>query len=345
MLLVASDLDRSISAQIWLAGSLSARSWSHAVPAALCLALIAPIALLYAQRLALLEMGDDAARQLGVSVERTRLAMVMTAVGLTAMATAATGPIAFIALAGPQLARRLCRSAGVPLLPGAAMGAVLLLAADLISQRFPSGLNLPIGSTTGMLGGAYLLWRLTRDAKVRAAIIEEGLREAGCEQLIRLSGTTGLVAAIEVHDPDVVVIDLEDPSRDALADMFLVSRHVRRPITMFVDQSDSASIEAAVEAGVSAYIVDGLKKERMRPILQTCISRFNAFRKLREELDEARSQLEDRKTIDRAKAIVMRLKGLSEEDAYALMRRTAMNEKRKLVDIARSLITAAEMLK
>jgi response regulator NasT len=181
--------------------------------------------------------------------------------------------------------------------------------------------------------------------QVRAAVIEEGLREAGYDQLVRISATTGLVAAIEAHDPDVVVIDLEDPSRDALADMFLVSRHVRRPITMFVDQSDSASIEAAVEAGVSAYIVDGLKKERMRPILQTCISRFNAFRKLREELDEARSQLEDRKTIDRAKGIVMRLKNLSEDEAYALMRRTAMNEKRRLVDIARSLITAAEMLK
>ncbi|MFC5419521.1 FecCD family ABC transporter permease [Bosea eneae] len=166
MLLVASDLDRSISAQIWLAGSLSARSWSHAVPAALGLALIIPVALLYARRLALLEMGDDAARQLGIPVERTRLAMVMTAVGLTALATAATGPIAFIALAGPQLARRLCRSPDVPLLSGAAMGAVLLLAADLISQRFPSGLNLPIGLTTGLLGGAYLLWRLARDAKV-----------------------------------------------------------------------------------------------------------------------------------------------------------------------------------
>jgi response regulator NasT len=181
--------------------------------------------------------------------------------------------------------------------------------------------------------------------QIRAAIIEEGLREAGYDQLIRVTATTGLVAAIETHDPDVVVIDLEDPSRDALADMFLVSRHVRRPITMFVDQSDLASIEAAVEAGVSAYIVDGLKKERMQPILQTCISRFNAFRKLREELEEARSQLEDRKIIDRAKGIVMRLKGLSEDEAYALMRRTAMNEKRKLVDIAHSLITAAEMLK
>ncbi|MGO4666065.1 ANTAR domain-containing response regulator [Bosea sp. 2RAB26] len=180
---------------------------------------------------------------------------------------------------------------------------------------------------------------------VRAAIIDEGLREAGFTDLVRMDATHGLVAAIEAHDPDVVVIDLEDPSRDALADMFLVSQHVKRPITMFVDQSDAASIEAAVEAGVSAYIVDGLKKERLKPILQTCISRFNAFRKLREELDEVRSQLDDRKLIDRAKGIVMRLKELPEEEAYALMRRTAMNEKRKLVEIARSIITAAEVLK
>lgn len=180
---------------------------------------------------------------------------------------------------------------------------------------------------------------------LRAAIIEEGLREAGHREIVVVRATNGLVAEIERHDPDVVVIDLEDPSRDALADMFLVSSHVRRPITMFVDQSDSASIEAAVEAGVSAYIVDGLRKERMQPILQTCISRFNAFRKLREELDEARSQLEDRKLVDKAKGIVMRLKSLSEDEAYALMRRSAMNEKRKLVDIARSIITAAEVLK
>jgi iron complex transport system permease protein len=166
MLLVASDLDRSIAAQIWLAGSLTARSWSHAAPAALGLVLIVPVALLHARRLALLEMGDEAASQLGVPVERTRLAMVMTAVGLTAMATAAAGPIAFIALAGPQLARRLCRSPEVPLLPGAAMGAVLLLAADLVSQRVPTGLNLPIGLTTGLLGGIYLLWRLARDERV-----------------------------------------------------------------------------------------------------------------------------------------------------------------------------------
>jgi two-component system, response regulator / RNA-binding antiterminator len=199
-----------------------------------------------------------------------------------------------------------------------------------------------LGRSKGMVRNLRIL--IVDANQVRAAIIEEGLREAGYHELIRVSGTTGLVAAIEWHDPDVVVVDLENPSRDALADMFLVSRHVKRPITMFVDQSDAASIEEAVEAGVSAYIVDGLKKERLKPILQTCISRFNAFSRLQQELDEARSQLDDRKTIDRAKGIVMRLKGLSEEEAYALLRKTAMNEKRKLVDIARSIITAAEVL-
>ena len=180
--------------------------------------------------------------------------------------------------------------------------------------------------------------------QVRAAIIEEGLREAGYRQLIRLSATTGLVAAIETHDPDVVVIDLEDPSRDALADMFLVSRHVRRPITMFVDQSDKAATEAAIDAGVSAYVVDGLRKERVRPILDMAISRFNAFHRLREELDRTRQALEDRKTIDKAKGILMKRRGISEEEAYALLRKTAMNQNRKLADVAQSLVTAADLL-
>jgi len=211
-------------------------------------------------------------------------------------------------------------------------------------QASDSCVPFDLGSFVGLMKQGLRI--LIVDANpLRSAIIEEGLRESGLTDLVRIGATNGLVAEIERHDPDVVVIDLEDPSRDALADMFLVSRHVKRPITMFVDQSDSASIEAAVEAGVSAYIVDGLKKERMQAILQTCVSRFNAFRKLREELDEARSQLEERKVVDKAKGIVMRLKGLSEDEAYALMRKTAMNEKRKIADIARSIITAAEVLK
>lgn len=166
VLLVMGDLDQAMSAQLWLAGSLNTRTWSHVAPAALGFAVILPVAILHARRLDLLEMGDDAASQLGVRTERTRLVMVMAAVGLTAIATAAAGPIAFIALAAPQLARRLTRSPDVPLAAGAAMGAVLLLAADLVSQRLPFNATMPIGLTTGMLGGLYLLWLLTRSRKV-----------------------------------------------------------------------------------------------------------------------------------------------------------------------------------
>lgn len=166
VLLVAGDLDRAVSAQIWLAGSLTARSWSHAVPTAAALVLIMPIALRYGARLSLLEMGDETATQLGVPVERTRLAMVITAVALTATATAAAGPIAFVALAAPQLARRLGRSPEVPLVAAALIGAALLLLADLISQRFPLNLDMPIGLTTGLVGGLYLLWLLGSSRKV-----------------------------------------------------------------------------------------------------------------------------------------------------------------------------------
>jgi response regulator NasT len=100
-----------------------------------------------------------------------------------------------------------------------------------------------------------------------------------------------------------------------------------------------------VDAGVSAYIVDGLKKERVKHILDLCISRFNVFSRLQDELDRTKSALEARKVIDRAKGILMKAKGLSEEDAYALLRKTAMNEKRKIADVAQSVITAAELFK
>jgi response regulator NasT len=162
------------------------------------------------------------------------------------------------------------------------------------------------------------------ESPIRAAILEEGLREAGFTGVVHVS---------------------ENPSRDVLEQMFQVSRAVRRPIAMFVDQSDAASIQASVEAGVSAYIVDGLKKERIKPILDLCISRFNAFSKLQDELERAKSALEDRKVIDRAKGILMKMKGFTEEEAYVLLRSTAMREKKKIGEIAQSILTASEMLK
>jgi two-component system, response regulator / RNA-binding antiterminator len=183
------------------------------------------------------------------------------------------------------------------------------------------------------------------ESPIRAAILQEGLREAGFTQVVHISEMQSLLARIYAVDPDVILIDLENPSRDVLEAMFQVSRAVRRPIAMFVDQSDSASIQASVEAGVSAYIVDGLKKERIKPILDLCVSRFNAFAKLQEELERTKSQLEDRKIIEKAKGILMKVKGLTEDEAYVLLRSTAMREKKKIGEIAQSIITASEMLK
>lgn len=183
------------------------------------------------------------------------------------------------------------------------------------------------------------------ESPVRSAIIEEGLREAGFTQVTRIDEMTNLLARTYAIDPDVIIIDLENPSRDVLEQMFQVSRVVKRPIAMFVDQSDAASIQASVDAGVSAYIVDGLKKERVKNILDLCISRFNAFSRLQSELDQAKTALEERKVIDRAKGLLMKAKNLTEEEAYALLRKTAMNEKKKIAEIAQSVIMASEMFK
>jgi len=183
------------------------------------------------------------------------------------------------------------------------------------------------------------------ESPIRAAILLEGLREAGFTEVVHISEMQSLLARIYALDPDIIVIDLENPSRDSLEQMFQVSRAVRRPIAMFVDQSDAASIQASVDAGVSAYIVDGLKKERIKSIVDLCVSRFNAFAKLQDELDRTKNALEERKVIDRAKGILMKLKGLTEEEAYVLMRSTAMREKKKIGEIAQSILTASELLK
>ncbi|UDQ91428.1 ANTAR domain-containing protein [Xanthobacter autotrophicus] len=183
------------------------------------------------------------------------------------------------------------------------------------------------------------------ESDVRATILEEGLKEAGFETVLRITGRNNLLERIYAIDPDVILIDLEDPSRDTIEQMFQVSREVKRPVAMFVDQTDSKTIEDAIEAGVASYVVDGLRKERVKPILETTISRFRAFARLKAELEEAKTQLEERKAIDRAKMLLMKMKGIDEEAAYHLLRRTAMNEKKRIVDIAQSIITAAELLR
>jgi response regulator NasT len=180
---------------------------------------------------------------------------------------------------------------------------------------------------------------------MRASILEEGLREAGCARVTVVRDMQNLMRRIVDNDPDVIFIDLENPNRDVLEQMFQVSRCVRRPIAMFVDRSDTDMIAAPVDARVGAYVVDGLKKERNKTVLDTAVSRYHAFSKLRDELDRARAALDERKLIDRAKGILMKEKSMTEEAAYALLRKAAMNENRRLSEVAQSVVTAARLFK
>ena len=158
-LITRATRDDAFIAAHWMIGSVNGRGWEHVWPVAAALAVLVPAALVLSRPLTMLELGDDAARALGVSAERSRLALVFVAVGLTAVATASTGPIAFVALAAPQLARRLTRAAAPGLVPAALMGALLLAASDLAAQRLLS-VDLPVGIMTGAVGGIYLGWLL-----------------------------------------------------------------------------------------------------------------------------------------------------------------------------------------
>ena len=166
ILLARSDLDLASRAQVWLAGSLSARTWEHASISAAGVLVLLPVLVAFARRLSVMEMGDDQAEGLGVGTERTRLIVMVVGVVLAASAVAAAGPIAFVALAAPQIVRRLTEVAGVQVLTSALIGALLLVAADLLSMVLPSRLTMPVGLVTGVIGGVYLLWVLSAQENV-----------------------------------------------------------------------------------------------------------------------------------------------------------------------------------
>ncbi|MEP0520199.1 MAG: ANTAR domain-containing protein [Hyphomicrobiales bacterium] len=178
----------------------------------------------------------------------------------------------------------------------------------------------------------------------RASIIEAGLRTAGHTRVTVFDSVNGIAAKIATLVPDVIVIDLENPNRDMLENIFQLTRAVKRPIAMFVDRSDNETMQSAIDAGVSAYVVDGLRQERVKNILDMAISRFNAYSRLERELEEARGALEGRKIVDQAKGLIMQSRGLSEDAAYKLLRSTAMNQNRKIVDVAESLVMSVSLL-
>ncbi|WP_208349930.1 ANTAR domain-containing response regulator [Pseudaestuariivita rosea] len=179
----------------------------------------------------------------------------------------------------------------------------------------------------------------------RAKEITDGLRDSGWPDIQVIGETNALARNLADLDPDLVLIDLANPSRDALETLSIASGAKQRPVAMFVDHSDDELTRAAIAAGLSAYVVDGLKKDRIKPVLETAIARFQMVSQMRAELDAAKAALSERKTIDRAKGLLMQARGLSEDEAYGLLRKTAMDQGRKLIDIAEALVTASDLLK
>jgi two-component system, response regulator / RNA-binding antiterminator len=182
------------------------------------------------------------------------------------------------------------------------------------------------------------------ESATRAAVIHEGLSALDDCEIFVVTERRGLVARIGEIAPDIVLMDLGNPSRDVLEEYFAVSRALDRPIAMFVDDSDDEAIAAAIDAGVSSYVVDGMAPHRIRPILDLAVRRFNAFARLQSDLAEAQGKLAERDCVDRAKRILMDNRGITEPQAYAELRKTAMNQGRRIAEIAEAVVTAHQLL-
>ena len=178
----------------------------------------------------------------------------------------------------------------------------------------------------------------------RAALLERALTDAGYEIIARVEHGVNLLERVNEVKPDVIIIDMEMPDRDTLEQLYTINQDQPRPIVMFADNSESDVIEAAVKAGVSAYVVDGLNTERVKPIMDVAIARFREFQALREELEQTKSTLADRKVIDKAKGIIMKQRGMDEAEAYKSLRKMAMDSNKQISEIAKDVIAIAELL-
>lgn len=179
----------------------------------------------------------------------------------------------------------------------------------------------------------------------RARMIVDGLCDAGDFTITVLGDEMSLNQRLTDLNPDVVLVDIANPNRDTLESLSVASGANTRPVAMFVDRSDPELTKAAIDAGLSAYVVDGLTKTRIKPVIDAAIARFHMVTQIRNERDAAKEALADRKTIDRAKGLLIAAKGISEEEAYTLLRTTAMNQGRKTAEVANALVLASDMLK
>ncbi|MEL6265545.1 MAG: ANTAR domain-containing protein [Pseudomonadota bacterium] len=192
-------------------------------------------------------------------------------------------------------------------------------------------------------------------ARLRIAVVErdmerahqvvDALSDAGDYEVSVIGDEAGLARRLKRLDPDLVLIDVANPSRDMLEELTIASSPLERPVAMFVDRTDDALTAAAIEAGMSAYVVDGLRSDRIKPVLDAAIARFNMVSRMRRELEATRAALAERKMIDRAKGLLMAARGVGEEEAYGMLRRAAMDQGKKIGEVAAALVTAAELLK
>jgi response regulator NasT len=178
----------------------------------------------------------------------------------------------------------------------------------------------------------------------RAELLREGLLDAGHEVTATLSSPLALLKTIEQLKPDVIVIDMESPSRDVLEHLVFVSQHTPRPVVMFSQDDAPETIRAATRAGVSAYVVDGLDKNRIEAIIEAAVARFDQYQSLRIQLAEANLKLSERKLVERAKGLLMKSRGLDEDAAYSALRKMAMDRKLKLAEVAQRVVDAADLL-
>lgn len=178
----------------------------------------------------------------------------------------------------------------------------------------------------------------------RTNTVEQALSAAGHQVVARVMAGGDLAADVAAVSPDVIIVDIDSPDRDTLEHMRTISRERPRPVVMFTNDDNASTIRSAVRAGVSAYVVDGLHASRVLPVLEVAIARFEEFQAMREELEQTKSTLAERKLVEKAKGILMRQTRMDEEAAYKAMRKMAMDRNIKLVDLARTLIAAAELL-
>lgn len=206
-------------------------------------------------------------------------------------------------------------------------GGGLVAAADMTVQRS----NIP------------LRVMLVDDKPGRREMMDEALGEVDCALVACVTDDHDLLATVNKCNPHVILIDLESPGRDTIESLESVSSTSPRPMVMFSQDNDNLTIQRATEAGVMAYVADGMKSKRVRPIIDAAMARFEHFNRLESELKKVREQLNERKVIEKAKGIIMRQQGIGEEDAYKALRKLAMDTNRRVVDIAQSILDAASI--